>query len=166
VIALAGQWMWGAWGEFLYSLQTGRTAFEKVWGMPLHDYLAQHPDEARFFGEAMIGFHGEEPPSVAAAYDFSKFRTLVDVGGGTGNMMATILRAHPHLTGILCDLPHVVPEALTKFTASGIADRCKAVAGNFFESVPAGGDAYLLSHIIIDWDEEKCLRSFAITSGP
>lgn len=158
VIALAGQWMWGAWNEFMYSLQTGKTAFEKVWGMPVFDYLARHPDEARYFGEAMIGVHGSEPPAVASAYDFAGLRTLVDVGGGTGNLLTTILLAHPDLRGVLYDLPHVVPEALANFTAAGVADRCKAVAGSFMESVPAGGDAYLLSHVIHDWDEERCLQ--------
>src|SRR5262249_6678740 len=86
VISLAGQWMWAAWSEFLYSLRTGKPAFEKVFGMPLHDYLGTHPDEAAFFGDAMIGFHGAEPLAVAAAYDFSTIEMLVDVGGGTGNL--------------------------------------------------------------------------------
>lgn len=157
VMALAGQWMWAAWGEFLYSLETGQTAFQKVWGMHVHDYLAAHPEEAAFFGEAMIGFHGAEPPAVAAAYDFSTTQTLVDVGGGTGNLLSTILRTHPHLRGMLYDLPHVVPEARMKFKAAGVTDRAAAVDGNFFESVPNGGDAYLLSHVLIDWEEEKCL---------
>ena len=103
VMALAGQWMWGTWNEFLYSLQTGKTAFEKVWGMPVFDFLGKHPDEARLFGDAMIGVHGEEPAAVAAAYDFSDIRTVVDVGGGTGNLLTTILRSHGHLTGVLYD---------------------------------------------------------------
>lgn len=157
VMALAGPWMWGAWGEFLYSVQTGKTAFDKVWGMPVFDYLAQHADEARFFGEAMTGVHGSEPPAVAAAFDFSEIRTVVDVGGGTGTLLATILRSHPHLRGVLYELPHVVPEARANLTESGVGERGSVIAGNFFESVPAGGDAYVLSHVIHDWDEEKCL---------
>lgn len=157
VMALAGQWMWGTWNEFLYSIQTGKTAFEKVWGVPVFDFLGQHPDEARWFGEAMIGVHGEEPAAVAAAFDFSGIRTLVDVGGGTGTLLTTILRAHGHLTGVLYELPHVVPEARANFAKAGVSERCSAVAGSFFESVPTGGDAYLLSHVIHDWDEEKCV---------
>lgn len=157
VMALAGQWMWGTWNEFLYSLETGNTAFEKVWGMPVFDFLGQHPDEARLFGEAMIGVHGEEPAAVAAAFDFSDMRTVVDVGGGTGNLLTTILRAHAHLTGVLYELPHVVPEARANFAKAGVGKRCSAVAGSFFESIPTGGDAYILSHVIHDWDEEKCL---------
>jgi len=157
VMAIAGQWMWGAFGEFLYSLQTGKTAFDKVWGMPVFDYLGRHPDEAKLFGDAMIGVHGNEPPAVAEAYDFAPVRTLVDIGGGTGNLLTTILRRHPHLAGILYDLPHVIEEAAAHFVQSGVAERCAAVPGNFFESVPTGGDAYLLSHVIHDWSEEKCL---------
>lgn len=157
VIALAGPWMWGAWSEFLYSVQTGRTAFDKVWGMPVFDYLAEHADEARFFGEAMIGVHGGEPPAVAAAFDLSGVGTVVDVGGGTGTLLATILRTHPQLRGILYELPHVVAEARATLTESGVGDRCSVMSGNFFESVPAGGDAYVLSHVIHDWDEGKCL---------
>jgi predicted O-methyltransferase YrrM len=105
----------------------------------------------------MIGFHGAEPPAVATAFDFSTIRTLVDVGGGTGNLLATKLRAHPQLTGILYDRPHVVSQARANLTAAGLADRCSAIAGDFFESVPSGGDAYVLSHVLIDWHEEKCL---------
>jgi predicted O-methyltransferase YrrM len=145
------------WGEFLYALQTGQPPFEKVWGMPLHDYLAAHSDEAMFFNEAMIGFHGAEPPAVAAAFDFSTIRTLVDVGGGTGNLLAAILRTHPRSSGILYDRPHVASQARANLTAAGIADRCSVIEGDFFESVPSGGDASLLSHVLIDWHEEKCL---------
>ena len=91
VLAMSGPWMWKALGEFQYPLETGKTAMEKVFGMPLFDYLAQHPQEAAQFSEAMVGIHGGEPPAVAAAYDFSPFGTIVDVGGATGNMLAHIL---------------------------------------------------------------------------
>ncbi|HZN55005.1 MAG TPA: methyltransferase [Candidatus Polarisedimenticolaceae bacterium] len=157
VLAMGADWMWASWTEFLHSVRTGETAFEKVWKMAPFDYLAAHPEDARNFGEAMIGIHGAEPPAVAAAYDFSKIGTLVDVGGGTGNLITTILRAHPHLKGILYDLPHVVEEARANVERAGVADRCKRIGGSFFESVPAGGDAYILSHVIHDWDEAKCL---------
>jgi O-methyltransferase/methyltransferase family protein len=157
VLALAGSWMWKAWDEFLYSVQTGETAFDKVFGVSLFGYLAQHPGEAKLFGEAMIGFHGAEPPAVAEAYDFAGIDTLVDVGGGTGNLLGTVLRRHKRMKGIVYDLAHVVSEALRNFRAWGIADRASAEPGSFFESVPAGADAYLLSHVIHDWDEEKCV---------
>ncbi|SFC12957.1 Dimerisation domain-containing protein [Polaromonas sp. OV174] len=157
VMALAGPWMWGAWSEFAYSVQTGKTAFNKAWGMPLFDYLAQHSDEARFFGEAMMGVHGGEAAAVAAAYDFSAQQTVIDVGGGTGGLLAAILQEHPHLQGVLYELPHVAPEARAHLTACGVVDRCQLLTGSFFDSVPAGGDAYVMSHVIHDWDEEKCL---------
>ena len=156
-MTLAGDWQWQAWGAFLYSLETGKTAMEQVWGVPLFAYLAQHPEAATAFSEAMVGFHGQEPPAVVAAYDFARFQTLVDVGGGTGNLLTAILHAHPHLRGILYDLPHVVADARTRLDTRGIAARCELMAGDFFASVPPGGDAYLLSHIIHDWDEAQCL---------
>ena len=86
ILAMTGPWMWQSWGEFQYSLETGKTSMEKVFGMPIFDYLAQHPQEAAQFSEAMVGIHGAEPPAVAEAYDFSGFASIVDVGGATGNM--------------------------------------------------------------------------------
>ncbi|MDQ5831919.1 MAG: acetylserotonin O-methyltransferase [Actinomycetota bacterium] len=157
LIALAGEWGWRGWGEIMYSLETGKTGFEKAFGVPVFDYLAQHPEEASLFSEAMVGFHGAEPPAVAAAYDFSDIGTLVDVGGATGNMLAAILTRHPRPRGLLFDLPHVVREAPALFKEHGVADRVRIEAGDFFKTVPAGGDAYLLSHVIHDWDEDQCL---------
>ena len=146
-----------AFGEFRYSLETGKTAMEKVFGMPLFDYLAQHPQEAAQFSEAMVGIHGGEPPAVAAAYDFSVFGTIADVGGATGNMLGHILARYPQPRGILFDRAHVVTEAPALLRAHGVDDRVTIEPGNFFEKVPAGGDAYILSHIIHDWNEEQCL---------
>jgi hypothetical protein len=154
VLALAGNWMWDALGWFFYSLQTGKTTFDKAWDMPMFDYLTQHPHEGKLFGEAMIGVHGDEPCANAAAYDFADIQTLMG-GGGTGNLLATILHAHPDLTGILYDLPHVVAQAHINFTAAGVAHRCSVAGGNFFQSVPGGADAYLLSHAIHDWNERN-----------
>jgi hypothetical protein len=157
ILALAGPWMWKAWGEFPYSLETGKTTMEKVFGMPLFDFLAQHPEEAARFSEAMVGIHGAEPPAVAEAYDFSGFGSIVDVGGATGNMLAHILARYPQPRGILFDRPHVVTEAPALLRAKGVEGRVSIEHGNFFESVPAGGDAYILSHIIHDWNEDQCL---------
>lgn len=157
LLTFCGPAFWHTWEEILYSLQTGKTAFEKVHGMPIFDYLAQHPEQASHFSEAMVGFHGAEPPAVAKAYDFSGIKTLVDVGGATGNMLAAILGAHAAPRGVLFDRPHVVRDARALLEARGVADRVTIEQGNFFESVPAGGDAYILSHIIHDWNEEQCL---------
>jgi O-methyltransferase domain/Dimerisation domain len=155
---LAGSTAWSGWGEFLHSVKTGETGMEKAFGQSVFGYLSNHPEEATFFNEAMIGFHGAEPPAVAAAYDFSGIRKLVDVGGGTGNLLTTILLANPKLRGVLYDLSHVVAEARRRIEMKNLSERCEIVSGSFFESVPSGGDAYLLSHIIHDWDEQKCLQ--------
>jgi hypothetical protein len=157
VLAFCGPAFWHAWEGFSHSLQTGETGFEKMVGSPLFDYLAQHPEEASHFSEAMVGYHGAEPPAVAAAYDFGRFGTIVDVGGATGNMLAAILSRHAAPRGVLFDRPHVVAEAPALLQAHGVADRVTTEGGSFFERVPAGGDAYVLSHIIHDWNEDQCL---------
>jgi hypothetical protein len=157
ILTLASDlWMRG-FGQLLYSVQTGKPGFEKHLGMPVFDWLAKHPDEASLFSETMVGFHGAEPPAVAAAYDFSGGKTVVDVGGATGNLLTAVLAGHPAARGILFDLPHVVRDAPALIRARGLTDRITIEAGNFFDGVPAGGDAYLLSHIIHDWSEEQCL---------
>jgi hypothetical protein len=157
VLAFGAPGFWRSWEEIVYSLQTGKPGFDKVWGMPVFDYLAANPEAASHFSEAMVGFHGSEPPAVAAAYDFSGVATLVDVGGATGNMLAAILEKHPSVRGVLFDRPHVVGEAPALLKARGVDERVTIKAGSFFEEVPPGGDAYLLSHIIHDWTEEQCL---------
>jgi hypothetical protein len=150
-------WFQSSFDHFVYSIQTGKTGFEKVHGMPLFNYLAQHPEDASLFSEAMIGLHGQEPPAVAAAYDFSIFNTIVDVGGATGNMLAAILTRHARPRGLLFDRPHVVAKAPALLKAKAVGDRVTIEAGDFFKTVPAGGDAYVLSHIIHDWSEDQCL---------
>ena len=157
VLTLAGGVFTQALDHLLYSVQTGKTGFEKAFGVPFFDWLSGHPAEASMFSETMVGLHGAEPPAVAAAYDFSEFRTIVDVGGATGNLLSTILGRYPKPHGILFDLPHVVADAPTLISARGLASRIKIASGSFFDSIPGGGDIYLLSHIIHDWSEAQCL---------
>ncbi len=157
LLAFGGVAFSRTWEEIFYSLETGRPAFDKAWGMPMFDYLAAHPEEASLFSQAMVGFHGSEPPTVAAACDFSDVQSVVDVGGASGNMLAALLSHHAHLRGVLYDLPHVVRDAPALLEARGVASRVTIESGSFFERVPAGGDAYVLSHIIHDWNEEQCL---------
>ena len=157
ILTLAGHLGWRAWEEILHSLQTGKTGFEKAFGKPAFDYLADHPDEAALFSETMVGFHGDEPPAVAAAYDFSRFKTVADIGGATGNLLAAILSKHAGPRGLLFDLPHVVKDAPGLLKARGVADRVAIVPGSFFETVPAGAECYVMSHVIHDWSEEQCL---------
>ncbi len=156
LIAFCNPAFWHSWEEIIYSLETGKPGFDKANGMPIFEYLAQHPEEASCFSEAMVGFHGSEPPTVARAYDFSGVTTLVDVGGATGNMLAAILSTHPALRGVLFDRPHVVRDAPALLKARGVESRVTIEAGDFFERVPSGGDVYLMSHIIHDWNEDQC----------
>lgn len=152
-IALVGDMVKPAWKNFDHGLITGDTGFEKAEGMGLFQYLQANPGMAKFFSETMVGFHGREPPAVAEAYDFSGIGSLVDVGGASGNMLGHILSRHPGVQGVLYDLPHVVADAPALLASHGVADRVSIESGSFFERVPAGHDAYLLSHIIHDWDD-------------
>jgi hypothetical protein len=150
-------WVQGV-AQLPYSVQTGKSGFEKMLGMPIFDWLAKHPEEASLFSQTMVGIHGGEPPAVAAAYDFSGLNTIVDVGGATGDLLTTVLTRNPGARGILYDLPHVVRDAPALIKSRGLADRVTIEPGSFFEKVPGGADAYLLSHIIHDWSEEQCLK--------
>jgi O-methyltransferase domain len=139
IVTLAGDWAWRGWEHMLYSVETGKSGFEKALGMPMFDWLAQHPEDASLFSETMIGVHGAEPAAVAAAYDFSELRTIIDVGGATGNLLTTILGSYPATRGILFDLPHVVRDAPALIDARGLSERVTIEGGSFFESVPMGG---------------------------
>ena len=153
VIALVGDMVKPAWKAFDHGLFTGDPGFEKAHGQSLFEYLQKNPGMATFFSETMVGFHGREPPAVAEAYDFSGIGSLVDVGGASGNMLGHVLSRHPGVKGVLYDLPHVVADAPALLASHGVADRVTIEGGSFFESVPKGHDAYLLSHIIHDWDD-------------
>jgi hypothetical protein len=157
VLTLAGDLLTKSLEQLLYSVQTGKSGFEKAFGMPFFEYLANHPADASMFSETMVGFHGSEPAAVAAAYDFSQFEAIIDVGGATGNLLATIPGRHPEPRGVLFDLPHVVRDAPALIEARGLVNRITIEAGTFFESVPSGAGAFLLSHIIHDWSEAQCL---------
>jgi len=149
--------MWQAWEAFPSTVKTGTPAMDMVFGMPAFDWLAQHPDEARRFSETMVAVHGAEPPAVAAAYDFSSCGLIVDVGGASGNLLGHVLAAHSQPRGVLFDLPQAMTDAPVRLQALGVADRVTIQGGNAFDSVPPGADAYLLSHVIHDWNEDKCL---------
>ncbi len=154
---MAGDEQYVAWSEIEYSIRTGKKAFDKVFGKPIFDYLGEHPDKARIFDAAMTGVHGRESDALVAAYDFSAFGVLADIGGGNGTLISTVLKQHPAMQGILFDLPHVVDRARANVEAHGVADRCELVGGSFFEAVAPGANAYMMRHIIHDWDDEKSL---------
>lgn len=157
VLTLAGEIFTRSLDHLPFSVQSGKTGFEKAFGVPFFDWLASHPTEASMFSETMVGLNGAEHAAVAAAYDFSEFGTIIDVGGATGNLLSTILGRYPKPHGILFDLPHVSADATQLIRARSLANRIKIESGSFFETVPAAGDVYLLSHIIHDWSESQCL---------
>jgi ubiquinone/menaquinone biosynthesis C-methylase UbiE len=154
---MSGDEQFRTWAEIDYSIRTGKVAFDKIFGKPIFDYLGEHPDKARIFDAAMVGIHGRESNAVLNAYDFSVFGIVADIGGGNGSQMTEILKKHGRMKGVLFDLPHVIERAKERIQASGLLERCRLVAGNFFDAVPDGADAYVLRHIIHDWDEDKCL---------
>lgn len=160
ILTIASPWWSSGFSELMYSVQTGKPGFEKMVGMPVFDWFAKNPEEASLFNETMVGIHGAEPAAIAAAYDFSGLKNIVDVGGGSGNLLTTILGSFPESRGTLFDMPHVVRDAATLIKARGLTDRVSIEAGSFFESVPTGGDAYMLSHVIHDWSEDQCLTIF------
>ncbi len=136
------------WTDLYETVRTGESAFDRVHGTKVFDYLAEHPEDAAFFDEAMTSISTTEAVSIVDAYDFTRFSTIVDIGGGRGGLLAAILSANPHLQGVLFDAPTVVAGTDDELSVSEVIDRCKVVSGDFFESVPQGGDAYLLSNII------------------
>lgn len=154
---MSGDEHFQAWGEILYSIRTGKTSFDKVFGKPFFDYLPEHPDKAQTFDKAMTGIHGRESDVILKAYDFSEVKTLLDIGGGNGSNIARILQKYPEMRGILFDLPHVVERSQAHIQQAGLVDRCQLISGSFFESVPEGADVYFMRHIIHDWDDEKSL---------
>jgi hypothetical protein len=152
---MIGEEHYHAFAELLYSVQTGKTAFDKVYGLPVFDFLTKHPEKAKIFDEAMVGVHGRETAAMLDAYDFSEIGVLADIGGGNGSVLTSVLKNYPQMKGMLFDLPGVAERAKTNIQATGLADRCQVVGGSFFESVPKGADAYMMRHIIHDWDDEK-----------
>jgi hypothetical protein len=152
---LTGPWFWRAWEQLSLSVRTGQPAFDHVWRMSNFEYWARNPDVSTIHDDAMAGLTTLETTRVLAAYDFSQFGTIVDIGGGNGSFLAALLRQHPQATGLLADLPHVVTQAADILQHVGVLDRCKVVGGDFFAAAPAGGDVYVLKHVIVDWDDER-----------
>jgi hypothetical protein len=156
-VIMQGEEHYQAWGELIHSVQTGGSSFEHIYGMNLFEYLAQNPESAKIFDESMTNASAIESATIAASYDFSSIQTLVDIAGGEGLLIASILKSNPTLKGVLFDRPHVIERAKRFLEAEGVLERCQLAAGNFFESVPEGGDAYILKHIIHDWDDERAI---------
>ncbi len=149
-------WQWHSWEAFGYSLETGQTALEHLYHMNLWEYFGKNPEVGERFSKAMTGFSMQVNAPIAQAYDFSQFHTLVDIGGGYGSLLTTILQTTPTLQGILFDLPTVIKEAREHIASSPIAARCELVAGDVFAEVPKA-DAYIMKQIIKDWNDEECI---------
>ena len=157
VLHLGESASWRAWGELLHSVKTGETAFKHVHGMEVFPFYAQHAESNEVFNEAMTNYSEAVSAAVAAAYDFSGAGTIVDIGGGHGSLLTSILKVSPNSRGILFDLPEAVAEAVERIEGEGLKERCVPVGGDFFESVPEGGDLYILKSIIHDWDDSRSL---------
>jgi hypothetical protein len=150
---------WGCWGQLDDCIRTGKPAFEKVFGLanPWDYYRDRSPDEGRLFSENMTAQSGAEVQEVLRAYSFNGARRVVDVGGSHGAFLAAVLKRVPRARGVLFDQPDVVGQAQPTLNELGVADRVERVGGNFFESVPVGGDLYLLKHILHDWSDAECV---------
>jgi len=147
-----------AWGGLLDSVRDGAPAFGRVFGTSYFDYLAAHPDASSIFNDAMTGWTAQLSDAVAAAYGFSGSGRVVEVGGGSGLLLATILKAAPALQGTLLELSHVAEQADAYLRATPVGDRCAVVAGDFFDAVPDGGSFYVLAQILHDWDDGHCVK--------
>ena len=154
---VGSSYFWQAWGHLLHSVQTGENAFQNLNGKDVWQFRAEHPEYGATFDQAMTQLSRGSAEAVIHAYDFSSFRHIVDVGGGQGLMLAAILCAHPHLRGTLFDQSDVVARATAVLVERGVVDRCNIVGGSFFETVPAGADAYLMRVVIHDWEDDEAI---------
>jgi hypothetical protein len=162
-----GSW-WNAVGFLRHSVTTGEPGFDYIKGVGFFDFLGQHPEAGKWFDRGLASFATPENAAIVSAYDFAPFPRIVDVGGGRGGLLAEILKAHPTARGTLYDRAEVVEEP-TYLANAGLIERCEVVGGDFFTSVPRGGDAYILKRILHDWGDGRCvqiLRTCREAMGP
>jgi hypothetical protein len=152
------EFLWKPWGAVLESVRSGSSAFRHVFGQDAFEYMQQEQEAAQLFDRAMRSVSAGKFKAVAEAYNFAGVQTLVDVGGGTGGLLITILKANPELKGILADVPHVVGRAKGEIAGAGLAARCRCVEIDMFQSVPQGADAYIMGSVIHDWDDERSIQ--------
>ncbi len=156
-IFMGADWHWSVWGDALYSVKTGKPAWGHVHGgAEVFDYFSQNPEHARIFNGAMTDMSMGTAAPVVEAYDFSGIETLADIAGGHGYLLSQILKANSPMNGILFDMPQVIAGAPTLLERENVMSRVECVAGDFFASVPKA-DAYIMKHIIHDWDDERCV---------
>ena len=157
IISELGQEHYPAWGNLMHSVKTGEIAFDNHFGADIWKYFAQNPDDAAVFNNSMSGMTAVANEAIMSRYDFSPFNTIVDIGGGHGGLITSILKQNPQAKGVLFDAGVVIEGARPRLEAAGVADRCEAVSGDFFKAVPGGGDAYVMKWIIHDWEDEKAI---------
>jgi hypothetical protein len=158
VVSELGQEHYPAWGNLMHSVKTGEIAFDNHFGVDIWKYFQQNPEDAAVFNDSMSGMTAVVNEQITSLYDFSRFNKIVDIGGGHGGLITSILRANPKAFGVLFDAEQVISGARHKIEVAGLADRCAAISGDFFKSVPAGGDLYIMKWIIHDWDDERAIR--------
>jgi len=156
-----GKHLWPVWGQLLYSVKTGKSARSLLLGTEGFKHLEHDPETATVFNRALAELTRFESHSVIAAYDFSRFKRIVDLGGGNGELLGLILSRLPESHGILFDLPHAASGARAHIEKSRLADRCEFVAGDFFAPIPAGGDVYILKSVLHDWNDDRCREILA-----
>ena len=151
------EWHGRGWAHLEHCVRTGNPAMQQIYGAPMFEYLKQHPEEAQIFNDAMSDISAIDSPAVAEAYNFDGLHTIVDIAGGHGLLLATILSRNPKLQGTLYEVPHVLDGARSG-PLKPVMDRCTLASGDMFCSVPAGADAYLMKHIIHDWPDDRCVQ--------
>lgn len=156
-IMTGSEWFYNTWAQLPYSIRNGEPAFEHLHGKSVFEYLAENPAAAKIFDDGMTSLSKRERAAVIGAYDFSGITRLVDVGGGHGLLLATILQKYPQMNGVLFDTPPVIEGAKRAIEEQSLAGRCELIAGDFFRSVPQGGDAYIMKSILHDWDDERAV---------
>jgi hypothetical protein len=152
---IAGEFNFHVYANAMHSVKTGESAVPATVGAGVFEHFASQPELSRIFNDAMTGFSATIIPAVLEAYDFSGIKTLVDIAGGHGAVLTSILQKYPSMKGILFDLDHVVAGATARIASQGLADRVTTASGDFFKAVPPGGDAYIMKHIVHDWDDAR-----------
>jgi hypothetical protein len=150
-------WHGLGWSHLEYCVRTGKQALDKIYGAPIFQFFEQYPEEAQVFNQAMSDLSMIDGPAMADAYSFDEIHSIVDVGGGHGLLLATILARNAHMKGTLYEAPHVVAGAKDG-PLKPVMERCTLASGDMFSSVPAGADAYIMKHIIHDWPDEGCIN--------
>jgi len=157
-LLMSGEWFAHAWPHLIQSFYSGTSAFEPIFGINMYQYLQQHPAAEAILQEAMSDLSTREGLAVRSAFDFSPYHTIVDVGGGQGGLLATLLHTLPDARGVLFDLPSVVERTQALSQLDAFQERCQLVSGDFLEAVPAGGDIYILKRILIDRTDAEAWR--------